>query len=87
MTAPVHDKQAYTLREWAAMFSLSFATVQEWARVGIIPTIRIGRRRFITQETHEYILEHGLSTRLPTELQKRYRALILAGPRDNNGSR
>jgi predicted site-specific integrase-resolvase len=44
---------AFSIPEWAAAFGVNGATAYRWADAGLLPTFRIGRRRFVSHVTVE----------------------------------
>lgn len=54
------QKQAFTVKEFAQMFSISTDTVKRLAKIGALATIKIGDRRLVPADEVERVVRHGL---------------------------
>ena len=57
------DQTHYSISESAEILRVKEPTIRSWISQEILPTIRIGRRVFIKNETIDGILENGFSTK------------------------
>jgi excisionase family DNA binding protein len=59
-TAEPLGKLAYGLDEVAEALSVSRDTLNNWIRVGKMGSIKLGKRRLVTQEQLDQLIEDGL---------------------------
>lgn len=50
----------FGLAESARRLDLSVHTIRQYVRLGVIRSVRVGRRRLISSKTLSQIIEHGL---------------------------
>jgi Helix-turn-helix domain len=57
----LRNRLAFSIPEWAAAMGVNGTTAYRWADAGLLPTFRIGRRRFVSHGTVERQLSGELA--------------------------
>jgi excisionase family DNA binding protein len=55
-----------TARDVALLLHAPISTVEDWARRGILPSVKVGRRRLYIRQSIEAVLTEERSATLPT---------------------